>query len=85
MIGLNDQANRVLNEIPQYLPKELRVMLVNGAPLEFPSDFTLKDVDSFVARREKRRHGMHVYEGNLLTDLLEQYITRKQLLNMNLV
>lgn len=82
---LDKQANNVLWESQKYPSKKNRIVVVDGTELEFSSEFTIKDMAAFVARRGQRRHGIHVREGKLLTELLKQYTVRKQLISMSLL
>ena len=65
--------------------KNERTLLVGDAVIEFPSHFSMKDVDSFMTKRGNRRDGLHVYVGKDLTEKLEAYCVRKQLRNMGLL
>lgn len=82
---LRKQADRVLWERAHYLPREKRTMMVSGALIEFAKDFTDLDIDAFLQKRKQRRHGMHVSDGDYLTDVVLVFHLRKQLVSFNLL
>ena len=70
-------------QTPRYLGKKDRMVSINGTVIELTGSFTVEDVHALVVRRQDRRNGIHVYDGEALTEKFKHYMTSKQLIGMN--
>ena len=62
---------------PKKLGKESRKVFGRDVALELPSHFTEKDKISFCETRDVRRNAIHVYDGDNLRLILDDYMTKK--------
>ena len=85
LVGLEDEVYRALESKSSYLPTEMRRITLGGSVVEFTGHFTGKDVRRFMLCREHRRGAIHVYDGEYLTQMLQWYYVRKQLLTFSIV
>ena len=85
LVGLEDEVYRALESKSYYLPKEMREMPLGDSVVEFSGHFTEKDVKRFMTCKEHRRGAIHVYDGEYLTQMLQWYYVRKQLLTFSIV